>query len=96
MAAARLQRALTRGAGVLRSSRSLAESREVLEQVATEASALPPDRGALEVLNLAAVGRALLVAASFRRESRGAHTRGDFPTTDGALQARVVLEHLRT
>jgi L-aspartate oxidase len=89
---ARLQRALTRGAGVLRSAESLAETSAVLEQVAAEAAVLPADRGSLEVGNLASVGRALLRAATFRRESRGAHTRSDFPRTEDELRVRIVLD----
>ncbi|OWY61324.1 hypothetical protein B7486_64385 [cyanobacterium TDX16] len=89
---ARLQRALTRGAGVLRSAESLAQTRAVLEEVAAAATTLPPARDSLEVGNLAAVGRALLRAATFRRESRGAHTRSDFPRTEDDLRVRIVLD----
>ena len=38
------------------------------------------------------VGRALLRAATFREESRGAHTRSDFPVTRDEFRARIVLE----
>jgi L-aspartate oxidase len=89
---ARLQRALTRGAGVLRSAESLAETRAVVEEVAAAAATLPPARDSLEVVNLAAVGRSLLRAATFRRESRGAHTRSDFPRTEDDLRVRIVLD----
>lgn len=89
---ARLQRALTRGAGVLRSAESLAESRRILEEVHAASVTLGAQPEALEVTNLATVGRALLRAATFREESRGAHTRSDFPTTRDDLRARIVLQ----
>jgi L-aspartate oxidase len=87
-----LQRALTIGAGVLRSADSLAATRDVVDEVGAAADALDPTRDALEVRNLVAVARALLRAATFREESRGAHTRSDFPVSRDELRARIVLE----
>ena len=43
-----------------------------------------------ELRNLATVGWALLPAAGAREESRGCHTREDFPDTDPALRVRLV------
>jgi len=45
-----------------------------------------------EVANLATVAHAVLTAATERQESRGAHTRLDFPDLDGALHCRLVLK----
>jgi succinate dehydrogenase/fumarate reductase flavoprotein subunit len=70
----------------------LAETRAVLEEVDAAAAGLGSSRDALEVANLAAVGRALLRSASFREESRGAHTRSDFPQANVDLRARIVLD----
>jgi L-aspartate oxidase len=69
-----LQRLMTEGAGVLRDAASLAG---VL-------AALPPDCDASdpashELRNLLVVGRLLAGAALAREESRGTHTRLDFP-----------------
>ncbi|HZQ27387.1 MAG TPA: L-aspartate oxidase, partial [Acidimicrobiales bacterium] len=67
-----LQRAMTEGAGVLRSAHSLEQTAKVLSLVPT---------GDPEVRNLVTVGAALLTAALAREESRGNHTRSDFPET---------------
>lgn len=89
---ARLQRALTRGAGVLRSADSLAVTREVVQEVDAAAPLLPDGAPRHELRNLATVARALLRAASHREESRGAHTRSDFPDADDRFLARVVVD----
>ena len=44
-----------------------------------------------EIRNLATVGRALTLAATIRQESRGAHTRIDFPDADPRQLSRIVL-----
>jgi L-aspartate oxidase len=78
----RLQRAMTRGAGVLRSAESL-------EQTAKELASVPAYDP--EVRNLLTVAAGLLTAALAREESRGNHTRADFPETRQAFRARMVL-----
>jgi L-aspartate oxidase len=50
----------------------------------------PADR---EVANLLAVSRALVDAALAREESRGTHTRLDFPDVDPRFLGRFVFEH---
>jgi L-aspartate oxidase len=87
----RFQRAMTRGAGVLRDARSLRETGAVVAATlgATERLSKGPDRE--ELRNLATVGWALLRAAAVREESRGCHTRDDFPDRDPAFQLRLVL-----
>ena len=54
----------------------------------TLASMQPTDR---EVANLLVVSRALVDAALAREESRGTHTRLDFPETDPAFLGRLVF-----
>jgi L-aspartate oxidase len=82
----RLQQAMTIGAGVVRSKESLAVAHAVVEEVAG------PGRGPAtwELANLVEVARAVLAAATARRESRGAHSRSDFPGQDPALRCRLV------
>ncbi len=46
---------------------------------------------AAELRNLATVGRAMVEAARRREESRGAHTREDFPDTSPAFAHRIVF-----
>jgi len=76
-----LQRTLTGRAGVLRSATSLDEAAAAVADV--ERRLGPPGTAAAwELANLCEVGRALVAAAAFRAESRGAHTRTDFPDRD--------------
>jgi len=95
LARRRLQRAMTTGAGVLRSAASLDTTAAEIDSVA-EALEAAATGGAVgsetwEVRNLAEVARALLLSAAIRRESRGAHTRLDFPDADPELRVRLVL-----
>ncbi|HEY2427742.1 MAG TPA: FAD-binding protein [Acidimicrobiales bacterium] len=83
---AELQRAMTAGAGVLRSAASLAEAGATLERIGGHVP-----HGARDVANLVRVGRALVAAALAREESRGNHTRTDHPATSEAFHCRLVL-----
>ena len=87
----RLQRAMTTGAGVLRSASSLAETEAVVSGVAVALDAQPPGPAREELRNLVTVGHAILAMALARAESRGAHTRTDFPLTDPRLRVRFVV-----
>jgi L-aspartate oxidase len=80
-----LQHTMTSGAGVLRDEASLAAAADL---------ATPPRSDAVsvcEVANLATVGRAVVAAAAARLESRGCHTRTDFPDTSADLAVRLVI-----
>ncbi len=85
----RLQRELTDHAGVLRSAESLTAAARVTDEVL----ALPVGDtvGHHELRNLAIIGRASVDAALRREESRGAHTRDDFPETRPDLAHRIVF-----
>ncbi|WP_347266791.1 L-aspartate oxidase [Paracoccus sp. (in: a-proteobacteria)] len=72
---ARLRRAMTAGAGVVRDATGLA--RCLREIAAVEAA--QPDCPAL--LNMTATATLIAAAALLRQESRGAHCRSDFPDT---------------
>src|SRR5262245_52079746 len=87
----RLQKALTRGAGVLRDARSLRDTGDVLAATLAATDALPQGPEREELRNLATVGWALLRAAEVREESRGCHTREDFPDREPAFQLRLVV-----
>src|SRR5207302_8259311 len=73
-----LQRAMTTHAGVLRSATSLATAAAAVDH-ANHVSADARQPAQHELRNLVTVGRALLASATARRESRGAHSRTDYP-----------------
>lgn len=83
-----LQRTMTADAGVLRSAESLARADGCVQQVMAEL--MGHDAATWEVRNLATVARALITSAAAREESRGSHTRRDFPETSPALRLRLV------
>jgi L-aspartate oxidase len=83
-----LQRAMTAGAGVLRSAASLAATAPA---VAPLVGLRPTGAAEAELANLATVAWALLRSAEARTESRGAHNRSDHPETSPALRHRLVL-----
>ena len=73
---------MTRDAGVVRSAASLDRPRRAL---ATMEASDP------EEPNLLTVSRALVHAASARRESRGTHTRSDYPEPSPEFLGRFVF-----
>ena len=77
-----LQRAMTSCAGVLRDAGSLA---------AAAAAIVVPDGPPDEVANLAQVARAVVAGAAAREESRGTHTRTDFPERRPEFERRLVM-----
>jgi L-aspartate oxidase len=85
---AQLQRELTAHAGVLRDAASLEQAAKVVADtlVSPRADTIADH----EVRNLATVARAAVDAALRREESRGAHTRDDFPETSAAFAHRIV------
>jgi aspartate oxidase len=87
----RLQRVMTREAGILRSATSLTVAQQLVAEVLDECPRGSTDPATAEVRNVAEVGTVLLAAAEARRESRGAHTRIDFPDTSDGYRARLVV-----
>jgi len=77
-----LQRVMTRDASVVRSAASLQRAADALGAM------IPTD---VESANLLAVSTALVRAATARRESRGTHTRTDFPDASSEFLGRLVF-----
>jgi L-aspartate oxidase len=78
-----LQRAMTRGAGVVRSASSLAATASTLDGLRT-ARSTDPRPANWEATNLHTVAAALVAAAELREETRGCHWREDFPAASDA------------
>jgi L-aspartate oxidase len=90
---ARLQSAMTKGAGVAREAASLASVQAGVDELASRLGDIGeagPDPAREELVNLVEVARRLVAAARLRTESRGAHTRLDYPETDEKLRCRLV------
>jgi L-aspartate oxidase len=77
-----LQRVMTRGAGVVRSAESL-------ERAAVQLARMTPTD--VESANLLTVSTALVRAATTRRESRGTHTRADYPESSDEYLGHLVF-----
>jgi len=102
-----LQRAMSTHAGVMRSADSLERALAVIastlavvgQRAATSGSSAVDhdiEQAKLslelaEVRNLAQIGHVLISAALSRTESRGTHSRSDFPDTDEHQRHRLVL-----
>lgn len=87
----RLQRAMTAGAGVLRSEASLAATLATIDEIAAGVVSTGETSPAMaETRNLLDVAAALVHAARARTESRGNHWRADHLDTDPTLRLRLV------
>lgn len=87
-----VQRTMSADCGVVRDAGSLKLAADTLTDLAQLAIDLPSrDVGTYEVLNLLRVSRAIVGAAAAREESRGSHTRSDYPEASDELLGRFVL-----
>ena len=77
-----VQRAMTAGAGTVRSAASLARTEAQLAELAAADDGKKGGPKSWEATNLLHLGRALTLAASLREETRGGHVREDFPERD--------------
>jgi L-aspartate oxidase len=93
-----LQRAMSRGAGVLRSGQTLADTAAALSRLGGRR--LPSRTAGWELANLLTVSSALVAAASARTETRGCHWREDHPEASpqwrGHLLAALDSEGILT
>jgi len=82
-----LQRVMTSCVGVVRDERSLKEATAVISELSQgEVSSLASG----ELANLVGLAGALVRSALLREETRGAHARKDFPSSDPAWLCRIV------
>ena len=85
----RLRRAMTDGAGVLRSAESLSATAGLLSQLGDEHSDRPRT-DAWEATNLMTIATTLVASAFARRETRGCHWREDFDAVDPTWCGHLV------
>jgi L-aspartate oxidase len=83
-----LQRAMTRGAGVLRSAGSLTATAAELSRLAGLRAT--PRNAAWEATNLLTVASALVASAATRRETRGCHWREDHPVAEDEWRGHLL------
>ena len=83
-----LQKAMTGGAGVLRSEDSLREVAATLNRLAATRST--PDTATWETTNLVTVATAMTAAAYARQETRGCHWREDFAEADDRWRGHLL------
>jgi L-aspartate oxidase len=83
-----LQRAMTRGAGVLRSADSLAAAAKELARLGEQRDT--PRTPSWEATNLLTVAATLVASAYARRETRGCHWREDFPTASDKWRGHLL------
>ena len=87
-----IQRIMSAEVGVERDSEDLAIAEATLADLAALATDLPPRvQKTYEVFNVARVARAVVATAVAREESRGAHTRRDFPEPSERFLGRFVV-----
>jgi L-aspartate oxidase len=77
-----VQRAMTLGAGAVRSAGSLAQAGRDLQVIADSTPGLTADPDSWETSNLLHVGQLLTTVAALREETRGGHIRSDFTDRD--------------
>ncbi len=85
-----VQRAMTTGAGVLRSAESLAAAGAELVRLSQAPAPATPDTASWETTNLMTVATALLAAAGRREETRGCHWREDFAAAEDAWRGHLL------
>ncbi len=85
-----LGRAMTDGAGVLRSAASLEQAAKTVHELSRRCSE-EPSPAAWEATGMVAVAGVLVAAALAREETRGAHWREDFPDAVDAWRGHLIM-----
>jgi L-aspartate oxidase len=89
---ASVQRVMSADCAVVRDAQGLRLASETLGDLWGLAENLPPRTiGTYEVCNVLRVSRAIVTSATARLESRGAHTRRDYPRSSDMLRGRFVV-----
>jgi L-aspartate oxidase len=87
---AELRRLMFEKAGVLRDGTGLRAMSEFLDSRTRDLDRQWTDQELWELRNMFEVGRLIIRGALARSESRGAHSRSDYPETDGRYARRLV------
>jgi len=81
--------------GLIRDEEGLRKANAALEQWWSMLDYAARGRRAAELCNILTVAHLIINAATWRKESRGAHYRADFTETDPAYQKRLVMARRR-
>lgn len=91
-----LQRVMKRGLGIIREEETirnaLAELEQLMEQVKKEYDPTASEAENQALADCCLLGKAMLLCAWERKESRGAHTRKDYPTECEEYQKQTIAE----
>ncbi|MGI9951672.1 L-aspartate oxidase [Moorellaceae bacterium AZ2] len=93
--AAELREIMARRVGLLREGEGLQEAASKLQRYWSRLAYEVPTRRAAESNNMLLLAGLMVTAAAWRRESRGAHYRTDFPAPDPAYMKHLVLARER-
>src|SRR5262249_35103330 len=86
-----VQRLMSADCGVVRDADGLQLASETLADLARLADDFPArEIASYEVIDLVRVSRAIVASAAHRAESRGAHTRREYPEPSDAMLGRFV------